>query len=86
MPCISSFVTLPLPISSPRYTCLLSAEITSPAKVWASLIDKDVLPEAVGPTMIMRGCLSMACSGSVAKIAEKEMPRPKRTWLVRVLA
>ncbi len=47
----SAGVSLAVPMSIPLYTCIESAEITSPPTFSARLSVSAVLPTAVGPTM-----------------------------------
>ncbi len=52
-PCICSSLTLSVPIFKCLYTCLESAEITSPSSSLASLMAVSVLPLAVWPMSTM---------------------------------
>src|SRR5699024_52462 len=53
MPSRSSTVSLAVPISIPRYSCIESQLTTSPSKWCASCKDNADLPDAVGPTTTM---------------------------------
>ena len=55
MPCICSLLIFAEPMSMCRYTCMESADMTSPSTARANARESLVLPTAVGPARTIMG-------------------------------